>query len=57
MGFWQAGLETLGRDVSVDVGDRVIRGRASALGAHGELLVTTGDGRIETITAGDVGME
>ncbi len=54
---WQERLETLGRDVDVDVGDRVIRGRAVGLGPLGELRVRTADARIETITAGDVGME
>jgi len=50
-------LETLGRSVSVDLGSRVITGEAVGVGPLGELRVRREDGRVETITAGDVGME
>lgn len=45
---------TLGRRVSVDLGGRVIVGRATGLGSAGELIVETGDGTVETLSAGDV---
>lgn len=50
-------LETLGRRVTVDLGDRRIEGVAEAVGGGGELHVRRGDGTLETVTAGDVGME
>ena len=50
-------LETLGRPVSVDLGSRSIVGKAVGIGGRGELRVRCDDGRVETVTAGDVGME
>jgi len=50
-------LETIGRPVSVDLGNRIVEGRANGVGPRGELQVRRPDGRIEAITAGDVGME
>lgn len=45
---------TLGRQVSVDVGGRIIRGSATGLGSSGELIVETVEGTRETLSAGDV---
>jgi BirA family biotin operon repressor/biotin-[acetyl-CoA-carboxylase] ligase len=45
---------TLGSIVDADIGDRVLRGRAVALGPAGELLVETADGGRESVSAGDV---
>jgi len=50
-------LETVGRRVTVDLGDRTVVGLAEAVGGGGELRVRLDDGTLETITAGDVGME
>ena len=50
-------LETVGRRVTVDLGNRRIEGVAEDLGGGGELRVRLDDGGLETITAGDVGME
>ena len=50
-------LETLGRRVSVDLGSRSIAGEAVGIGPRGDLRVRRDDGQVETVTAGDVGME
>lgn len=50
-------LETVGRRVTVDLGDRTVVGHAEDVGGGGELRVRLDDGSVETITAGDVGME
>ena len=55
--LYRARLETVGRDVTVDVGQRIVRGRAVGIGPIGELEVACADGHTEIITAGDVGME
>ncbi len=49
-------LDTLGRDVTVDLGDRVITGRALRLGPGGALVVQGAGGSRTTISAGDVGL-
>ena len=48
---------TIGRNVSIRVGDRVIRGRAESLSDEGLLLVRTDHGLLERVTGGDVEME
>jgi BirA family biotin operon repressor/biotin-[acetyl-CoA-carboxylase] ligase len=51
---WQQLCSTLGRNVSIRVGDRTIRGRAESLDEDGALLLRTEHGRLERITGGDV---
>jgi BirA family biotin operon repressor/biotin-[acetyl-CoA-carboxylase] ligase len=54
---WREHCGTLGRNVSIRMGDRVIRGRAESLDPDGALLVRTQHGRLEQIIGGDVTME
>lgn len=54
---WESRCTTLGRNVSVHIGDRQVRGRAEALDDDGALLVRTEHGRIERIIGGDVSVE
>jgi BirA family biotin operon repressor/biotin-[acetyl-CoA-carboxylase] ligase len=54
---WRQRCGTLGRPVSIRVGDRVIRGRAESLDAEGALLLRTQHGHLERIIGGDVTME
>ena len=45
---------TLGQDVTADLGDRVLSGRASGLGPSGELVIVDHEGREQVLSAGDV---
>ena len=54
---WEAHCKTIGRDVTIQVGDRRIAGRAESLGENGELLLRTEHGHLERINGGDVTME
>jgi BirA family biotin operon repressor/biotin-[acetyl-CoA-carboxylase] ligase len=54
---WEAGCATLGRNVSVQMGSRLISGRAESLDDHGALLVRTEHGHLERIIGGDVTLE
>lgn len=54
---WQQHCSTIGAQVSIRVGDRVIRGRAEALDADGALLLRGQHGHLERIIGGDVTME
>jgi len=54
---WQEYCTTIGAQVSIRVGDRVIRGRAEALDADGALLLRGQHGHLERIIGGDVTME
>lgn len=54
---WEQHCATIGRDVTVRIGDRTIRGRAESLDDAGALLLRTEHGRLETITGGDVTLE
>jgi BirA family biotin operon repressor/biotin-[acetyl-CoA-carboxylase] ligase len=54
---WETGCETLGKNVSVQMGVRKIRGCAEALDDDGALLVRTEHGHLERITGGDVTLE
>jgi BirA family biotin operon repressor/biotin-[acetyl-CoA-carboxylase] ligase len=54
---WQQCCTTLGQEVSIRIGERVIRGRAEALDAEGALLLRTEHGRLERIVGGDVTLE
>lgn len=54
---WQRHCSTIGAQVSIRVGERVIRGRAEALDADGALLLRGQHGHLERIIGGDVTME
>ncbi len=54
---WRQHCSTIGSQVSIRVGDRVIRGRAEALDADGALLLRGQHGHLERIIGGDVTME
>jgi BirA family biotin operon repressor/biotin-[acetyl-CoA-carboxylase] ligase len=47
-------LSTLGRDVRVEMGDRVVEGVATDIDDTGRLIVAPTDGPHQTIAAGDV---
>ena len=54
---WEAGCATIGKNVSVQMGARQIRGRAEALDDDGALLVRTEHGHLERVIGGDVTLE
>jgi BirA family biotin operon repressor/biotin-[acetyl-CoA-carboxylase] ligase len=54
---WEAHCTTIGRDVTVQIGGRKLRGRAESLDDDGALLLRTEHGRLEPITGGDVTLE
>jgi BirA family biotin operon repressor/biotin-[acetyl-CoA-carboxylase] ligase len=49
--------KTIGRDVTITVGERCLRGRAESLDADGALLLRTQYGHLERIMGGDVAVE
>jgi len=51
---WEQNCTTIGKDVTVQIGDRKIRGRAESLDDAGALLLRTEHGQPEPITGGDV---
>lgn len=51
---WAQHCDTMGKEVSIRVGTRVVRGRAEALGDDGALLVRTDHGHLERVVGGDV---
>jgi BirA family biotin operon repressor/biotin-[acetyl-CoA-carboxylase] ligase len=54
---WQALCATIGRQVVIRTGERVIQGRAESLDGDGALLLRTQHGHLERIMGGDVTME
>lgn len=54
---WQKLCGTLGRRLSIQTGDRLIRGLAESLDEDGALLLRTEHGRLERITGGDVRLD
>jgi BirA family biotin operon repressor/biotin-[acetyl-CoA-carboxylase] ligase len=54
---WEAACVTIGKDVTVHVGDRKFRGHAESLDDDGALLVRTEHGHLERIIGGDVTLE
>jgi BirA family transcriptional regulator, biotin operon repressor / biotin---[acetyl-CoA-carboxylase] ligase len=54
---WEENCTTIGKNVTVQIGDRKIRGRAESLDDEGTLLLRTEHGRLERITGGDVTLE
>jgi BirA family biotin operon repressor/biotin-[acetyl-CoA-carboxylase] ligase len=53
---WRELSSTLGKDVEVNVGDEVVKGVATRLGADGSLYVKLDSGVEKQILAGDVTM-
>jgi BirA family biotin operon repressor/biotin-[acetyl-CoA-carboxylase] ligase len=51
---WEANCTTIGRNVEITCGNRVVLGRAESLDSEGALLVRTQHGRLERIIGGDV---
>jgi len=54
---WEEHCTTIGKNVTVQIGDRKIRGRAESLDDDGALLLRTEHGRLERIIGGDVTLE
>ena len=54
---WESHCATIGKNVTVLIGDRKIRGRAESLDDDGALLVRTEHGHLERIIGGDVTLE
>ncbi len=54
---WEKHCTTLGHNVTIRVGDRIIRGRAESLGEEGALLLRSEHGHLERIIGGDVTLE
>jgi BirA family biotin operon repressor/biotin-[acetyl-CoA-carboxylase] ligase len=54
---WEENCATIGKDVTVQTGDRKIRGRAESLNDEGALLIRTEHGHLERVTGGDVTLE
>ena len=54
---WEAHCQTIGRDVTIQIGDRRVQGRAESLGESGALLLRTEHGHLERINGGDVTLE
>jgi BirA family biotin operon repressor/biotin-[acetyl-CoA-carboxylase] ligase len=54
---WETGCATLGKNVSVQMGARKIRGCAEALDDDGALLIRTEHGHLERISGGDVTLD
>jgi BirA family transcriptional regulator, biotin operon repressor / biotin---[acetyl-CoA-carboxylase] ligase len=54
---WEEHCTTIGKNVTVQIGERKIRGRAESLDDDGALLLRTEHGRLERIIGGDVTLE
>jgi BirA family biotin operon repressor/biotin-[acetyl-CoA-carboxylase] ligase len=51
---WEGACSTLGQQVDVNIGGRVVHGRAESLDDDGALLLRTEHGRLERMVGGDV---
>jgi BirA family biotin operon repressor/biotin-[acetyl-CoA-carboxylase] ligase len=54
---WEAHCTTIGRNVTIQIGGRRLRGRAESLSDDGALLLRTEHGHLEPIIGGDVTLE
>ena len=54
---WEEHCGTIGKEVTVQTGERKIRGRAESLDDDGSLVLRTEHGRLQRITGGDVTVE
>lgn len=53
---WESQCTTLGREVTIQMGGREVRGRAESLDPSGALLLRTHHGHLERISGGDVSL-
>jgi biotin-(acetyl-CoA carboxylase) ligase len=51
---WVSHCSAIGRQVSIQIGNETVHGRAEALDSDGALLLSTSHGRLERIMGGDV---
>ncbi len=51
---WERSCSTLGKAVRIQMGDRIVQGRAEALDGEGALLLRSSHGNLERILGGDV---
>jgi BirA family transcriptional regulator, biotin operon repressor / biotin---[acetyl-CoA-carboxylase] ligase len=54
---WETRCTTIGQNVAIRIGERILKGRAESLDADGALLIRTQHGRLERIIGGDVTVE
>jgi BirA family biotin operon repressor/biotin-[acetyl-CoA-carboxylase] ligase len=54
---WESGCTTIGKNVTVHIGNREIRGRAESLDDDGTLRLRTEHGHLERIIGGDITLE
>lgn len=54
---WESACTTIGREVTIQAGNRCFRGRAESLDADGVLLVRSEHGHLERVTGGEVTVE
>jgi BirA family biotin operon repressor/biotin-[acetyl-CoA-carboxylase] ligase len=54
---WESRCTTIGQNVAIRIGERLLKGRAESLDADGALLIRTQHGRLERIIGGDVTVE
>jgi BirA family biotin operon repressor/biotin-[acetyl-CoA-carboxylase] ligase len=54
---WEARCRTIGHGVTIQIGDRRLRGRAESLDDDGALLLRTEHGHLERVMGGDVTLE
>jgi BirA family biotin operon repressor/biotin-[acetyl-CoA-carboxylase] ligase len=54
---WEEHCDTIGRRVSIRIGERLLRGRAESLSEEGALLLRTDHGHLERVIGGDVSLE
>lgn len=54
---WEKHCATLGRRVAIQIGNRVLEGRAESLDADGALLLRTDHGHLERVIGGDVTLQ
>lgn len=54
---WEGHCTTIGKQVTVGIGERRLRGRAESLDEDGALLLRTEHGRLERVIGGDVTVE
>ena len=54
---WEKHCTTIGRRVTIQAGERSVRGRAETLGEDGAMMVRTEHGHLERVIGGDVTLE
>ena len=54
---WASRIDTIGRDIELQFGDEVVRGRAESVDDAGGLVLRTSGGAARTFTAGEVTLQ